>query len=81
MKISQREAHRLKKRVAQLESERRNMRNAWASEWRGGWINIERLAFGVESFAKIITARKLGHAVILLPEGNGTNVLIYADRL
>jgi hypothetical protein len=79
-KLSQREARRIKKRVGELELRLKQQRDRWSSDWGPDWVNIETLTLTPESFAKIKTARLLGHAVILLPH-NGTQVLVYADRL
>jgi hypothetical protein len=80
MKISQREAIRLRKLVHKLEREADALRNRWASDWEAGWVNIATLEFSPESHAKVKTARLLGHAVILLPEANNM-VRVYADRI
>jgi hypothetical protein len=81
MKISQREARRLRKRVEQLEAEQIRLRSRWASDWGPGWVNIESLTLTPESFAKVRTARLLDHAVVILPSARTNEVLLYADRL
>ena len=80
-KISQREALRLKKRVAELDALQRRQSHHWATDWGPRWVRIESLNLTDISFAKIKTARALGHAVILVPSGSGTDVLLYAERL
>lgn len=69
-KISQREARRLQKRVAQLESELSNQRHVWACDWPGG-VHIASQD-SVNGTAGIVrTARKLGHAVVVVARDNG----------
>lgn len=64
MTISQREARRLKRRVEQLERAECDRRSAYVSEWPGG-VNIDSFSVDAASFAKIETARKLSHAVVV----------------
>lgn len=80
MKISQREARRLQKRVQALEKILSDQRKSYAADWGYDWVNIESLNLFEVSFAKVNTARRLGHAVIVLP-GEGTKVSLYASRL
>lgn len=65
MKISQREAMRLKKRVSDLEANLKHQRNSWSSDWPGG-VNIATLTIPETSYEVIRTARKLGHAVVVV---------------
>lgn len=64
-KISQVEALRLQKRVADLEARDRSNRMAWASEWVGG-VNIAAAKWepGDRVPVAIRTARRLKHAVV-----------------
>lgn len=76
MKISQREARRVRKRVRELEEMENKRRMTWKSDYPGGvflvGINVQS---NVHAMAK--TARKLGHAVVVTT--NGENELqLYA---
>lgn len=79
-KIGRRQAMWYRKEAMRLEMVLANQRNRWASEFRPGMVNIETLTLSDASFAKIETARKLGHAVIVIPD-SGNRVLFYADKL
>jgi len=79
MKISQREARRLRKRVIELEQQFWRMRNRWATDFGPGWVNIETLTLSDASYAKLSTARKLDHAVVVVM-GDNNRALFYADR-
>jgi hypothetical protein len=73
MKISQREARRLKKRVEHLESVLRNQRAVYGQEWPGG-VEIGRFTFNNNYISEVVrTARKLGHAVVAV--GNDTETV------
>lgn len=76
MKISQREARRLRKRVEQLERDERDRRSAYVSSWPGG-VNIDSFTIDEASFAKIDTARKLSHAVVVTTD-NRLQLRFYA---
>lgn len=65
LKISQREAHRLRKRVYELEQRAGRQNNAWCSDWPGG-VHIATLSIPTDDFTAIHTARKLGHAVVVV---------------
>lgn len=71
MKISQREARRLRKRVETLEGILKGQRNAFLREFPTG------LALGKFEMTRdwlsgrIEAARRLGHAVVVTEEGNG----------
>lgn len=77
-KISQREARRLRKRVAELEREKMLNASAWCREYIGG-VNIDTITVHNMDWAIISTARKLGHAVVVLP-GDNSSLLVYAVR-
>jgi len=79
-KISQIDSINYRNRMLAAEKKLRDQKNRWSSDWQNSWINIESLTLSDASFAKIDTARKLGHAVIILP-GNRNEILIYADPL
>lgn len=65
-KISQREARRLKKRVDELEGVLDKMNNSWVGEWPRG-CHLDTITVKSEEFHIVRTARKLGHAVVLVP--------------
>lgn len=71
--ISQREAQALRRRVQQLEEAEDRRRNAWAKTWPGG-VHLTTLRIGFGSVVReVLTARKLRHAVVVIPnEGNDT---------
>lgn len=70
--ISQREARRLRKRVTALETVLKNQRRMWAQEYIGAeiasaaWEPMAALPVAVR------TARKLGHAVVVIGNETGT---------
>lgn len=72
MKISQREARRLRKHVQALEDAALRMRRAWSQEYFGG-VEIARATWGatdqVPTAVKV--ARKLGHAVVAVGDDGG----------
>jgi hypothetical protein len=80
MKISQRQARYYRKRTQDLEGVLARQKQRWATEWSPGWINIESIRLPDASFARIDTARKLGHAVIAVPRDNN-EILFYAEKL
>jgi len=79
MKISQREARRLKKRVEELERIESSNNNRWSQDYVGG-VHIGSSDFTSEpgNFSAVKTARALGHAVIAVP--SGTEIKFYACR-
>lgn len=79
MKISQREARRLKKRVAELEALREKERSSWVREYPGGvhlgsWTPAEWL------FASIKTARRLGFPVVVATHDTENNIHFYVAK-
>lgn len=82
MKISQREAKRLRARVLDLESAAAKRLNAWSHEWPGG-VNVDTVSVKPTEFHIASTARKLGHAVVVVPRlsGNDYQFLVYACPL
>lgn len=80
-KISQREARRLRKRIAELEKQERDRGNAWCQDWPNG-IRIGEVALSAESqlTGAILTARKLNHAVVASCNEQG-RVTFHAMRL
>ncbi len=71
MKISQREARRLRKRVTELEQAVSRQRSVYAQEWLGG-IDIGREAMETTTATAIRTARRLGHAVVAVGDETDT---------
>lgn len=71
MKISQREARRLRKRVEELETLEERRRQAWKSEYPGG-VFLEGIVVQPWTYAAMKTARKLGHAVVITTNGENT---------
>lgn len=67
--ISQREARKLRKRVAELENILQRQKRAFTSEWPSS-VSIARLIPSDVHMACIKTARKLDHAVVVVPDGN-----------
>lgn len=79
-RISQREARRLKKRVAELEAIERRRNEAWTREWFGGTdlcVGLE-LGEGHPSIIALRTARRLGHYVVAVDDR--TMLRLYAVR-
>ncbi len=66
MRISQREARRLKKRVEELELRDRARARHWSSEYPGG-AHIDTLTVAGVEYVAIKTAWMLGYAVIVKP--------------
>jgi len=71
-KISQREAHRLWKRLAAYEQAEQIMRRSWSQEYFGG-VNIATVAYLASDVVPVAvrTARKLGHAVVVVGDDGG----------
>jgi hypothetical protein len=81
MAISQREARLLKKRVYELERQLDYLRGRWSSDWGSGWVHIGTLSLSAVEYAQLEVSRALKHAVVLLPESNGTRARMYADAI
>lgn len=64
-RISQREARRLRVRVAHLEDLIKRQYCSWSSDFPGG-TNIAQMVPSAETIACVKTARRLGHAVVVL---------------
>lgn len=62
--ISQREAHRLDKRVTELMREREQNARAWSRDWVGG-VHIGSIHTHDQAVAWIQTARRLGRPVVV----------------
>lgn len=65
-KISQLEARRLKKRVAELESILEKQKAHWSHQWPGG-VHIGTVTVQPYEWHIADTARRLGHAVVVVP--------------
>lgn len=78
-KISQLEARRLKKRVAELELTLNIMNNRWAAEWPSG-CHIDTIDVSSEEWSIVSTARKLKHACVVVP-GDKPQLKIYGCPL
>lgn len=76
MRISQREARRLRQRVGELEREREGQRSAWCGEYPGG-THIASVVAGGSQADVIRTARKLRHAVVCTVRDSG-EILFHA---
>lgn len=75
--ISQREARRLRKRVAELEAAERMRRNAWNAEHPGG-THIRSVSFGEGTEAAIRVSMLLGHALVIGGKNSDGSRRIYA---
>lgn len=76
MKISQREARALKRRVLQLEQIEERRRAVWSREYPGGTHIASEPNSNHYARAAIATARKLGHAVVAIERD--TEIAFYA---
>lgn len=76
MKISQREARRLKKRVEELERREGTRQSRWTTDYPGG-TNFHTFRVDDTSAASIRTAAVLGHAIVVRIS-NSNNLLFYA---
>lgn len=81
MQISQRQARLYRKQVLEMKDIFSRQRNRWSSDWSPGWVKIETILLSDTSFAKITTARLLGHAIVIVPQGDSNKVMLYADKL
>jgi hypothetical protein len=81
MKISQRQARYYRKRTMELESILARQKHRWSLDWAPGWVNIEALILNDSAFAKVDTARKLGHAVVVSPGSKYNEIVFYAEKL
>lgn len=74
-KISQREARRLRKRVAELESLVSRQRERWGHDYPGG-THIGSTKPEATVYACVKTARALGHAVVTVE--NSGELMLFA---
>lgn len=80
-RISQREARRCKKQLAEMELRDRERNNAWCHDWPLG-VNIGSIRLQADSalVGSIRTARNLQHAVVATCDETGM-VRFYAIQL
>jgi len=72
MKISQREAKRLRARVRELERQEDLRRRSWVYDWPGGFKIVQyKLDAWHPVPTAIRTARKLQHAVVVTASDDG----------
>jgi hypothetical protein len=76
MKISQREARRMRKELKALHERDAARERSWSSDYPGG-IHIATSSPNADVVAIIKTARKLGHAVVAMADDLG-KILYYA---
>lgn len=78
-RISQREARAAIARVRELEQMEDRRRRAWAIDYPGG-VHLGDVSFDVASLIveAARTARKLGHAVVALPDDNRKRLMLFA---
>lgn len=70
MKISQREARKLKRRVRELENVLDEMRKNWREDWPAGRLFHRAIGADKITLTAIKTARLLRHAVVVMPSGD-----------
>lgn len=77
-RISQREAHRLRKRVAELEGRISAMTKKWSSDFPG--VCVGRMGnIPTESLVIVRTSQTLGYPVVCRPDGS-TAFVLYAVK-
>lgn len=76
-KISRREALRLKNRVDELEEVINLQRREWSSSYPGGTHIGNIIPTCADPKIQIATARRLGHAVVVVNDSQGA-LLLYA---
>lgn len=78
-KISQRDARSLRKRVEQLERDENQRRLVWVTDYPYG-VEVARMELSADHPVRtaIVTARKLGHAVVVGCAGGDTTVRFLA---
>lgn len=78
MKISQREARRLRRRVQELEDHQNARLRRWSSVYPGG-VHINTIKMSNVEACIVATAVKLGHTIIV-KEGSNDELYIYAVK-
>ena len=69
MKISQREARELRRKVAALEGREAARFSRWSSDYPGG-THFATVTLDDVTAARLRTARTLGHAVVAIPQSD-----------
>jgi hypothetical protein len=77
MNISQREARRLQKRVDELEQIINDQHRSWSSSYPGGTHIGNITPTCADPKIQIATARRLGHAVVVINDSQGA-LMLYA---
>jgi tRNA G18 (ribose-2'-O)-methylase SpoU len=75
--ISQREARRLRKRVADLATILAGQRNLWRTDYPGG-VHLDTISVNGTEAAIVRTARALGHACVVINGSLADPVNVYA---
>ena len=70
MKISQREAQELKRRVAQLEEREQSRFSRWSTDYPNG-VHIWSMVISEKASAAFVVARRLQHAIVCVPQDGG----------
>lgn len=78
MKISQREAHQLRRRVRELEDELNLRTIQWTEEYPS-WTTIGAERLTPITLAKIQVARKLKHAVMVVEKSDGIAIFLACE--
>lgn len=78
-RISQREARRLRKLVADLERREANRARTWSSEWPGG-VHLFGVTLQSDQIACLRTAQKLGHYLVVKVDSCGSTQF-YASKV
>ncbi len=76
MRISQREARRLKKRVQELEVRDRARLNTWANDYPGGAHIGTISCISIDADVRVKVARQCGHAVVAI--NRESSIMLYA---
>lgn len=78
-RISQAEARAAIARVAELEADEDRRRRAWASDWPYG-VNIGTITWDEAALVceAAMTARRLGHAVVAVPDSTRKRIDLFA---
>lgn len=79
IKISQREALRLRKRVKELEDLERRRYAKWNQEFPGG-VNIDHIIMSDLENARIVTAENLGYIIIAKHGYGDKQLMLYAVK-
>jgi hypothetical protein len=78
-RISQREAQRLRKRVAELERNHQANARAWTRDYVGG-VHVASLNADAVTLAQLRASRRLGFALVATVEWSGDVVAFHAVK-